>query len=70
MTVFNLLIILSILVAGFFLAAYLWSVSSAQLDHPIAHSYGSLSDPIPRKKNKPYWNDIIQTQSVPTIIGP
>jgi cbb3-type cytochrome oxidase maturation protein len=57
MSVTILLIILGILLAGFFLAAYLWSVSSAQLASPNARAYPILHDTIPLKKNKPKLNN-------------
>ena len=49
MSVIILIIFLSILVAGFFLVAYLWSASNGQFDDPDAHAYRILYE---NKKNK------------------
>jgi cbb3-type cytochrome oxidase maturation protein len=44
MSVIILLMIFSILVAGIFLAAYLWSASTGQFEDPEAHAFRILHD--------------------------
>lgn len=48
--------IFSILVAGIFLAAYLWSASTGQFDDPDANAYRILHENVPLQKNKPQTN--------------
>lgn len=50
MSVIILLIILSVLMAGFFLVAYLWSASSGQFEDPEANAFRILYDTVPLKK--------------------
>jgi len=56
MSVIILLMIFSILVAGIFLTAYLWSASTGQFDDPDANAYRILHENVPLQKNKPQTN--------------
>lgn len=57
MSVIILLIILSVLMAGFFLAAYLWSASSGQFEDFDANAFRVLHDTVPLNKNKTQLNN-------------
>lgn len=57
MSVIILLMIFSILIAGLFLVAYLWSASHGQFDDADAHAYRILHDSISIPKNKLQSND-------------
>jgi cbb3-type cytochrome oxidase maturation protein len=56
MSVIILLMIFSILVAGFFLAAYLWSASNGQFDDADANAYRILHEHSSENKKKPQTN--------------
>jgi cbb3-type cytochrome oxidase maturation protein len=50
MSVIILLIVLSVLMAGLFLVAYLWSTSSGQFEDLDANAFRVLYDTVPLKK--------------------
>ena len=52
MSVIILLMFFSILVAAFFLVAYLWSAGNGQFDDPDANAYRILYDHSIKKKTK------------------